>query len=142
MEWSIDTARGPTRDGEGVRDRVLVLTSALRLDLQRGTPAEAGDVVTALQQAGSALVDEGARAQLGPLVRAAHGLRELAGTAGVDALLHAVGVVEQVLDGCLEGMDPDQLERLCRPSAGREVGLDLDDDEDPPAPAPLPRSPA
>lgn len=135
MEWSIDSARGPMRDGDGVRGRVLALTSALRLDLQRGAAVDAGEVTTALQQAGSALVDEGARAQLGPLVRAAHGLRELAGASGVDALLHAVGVVEQVLDGCLEGMDPDQLERLCRPSAAREVGLDLDGDE--PAPPPV-----
>jgi hypothetical protein len=122
-----------------LRERVLALTSALRTGLDR-IAGQHGDeaAMDAVRGVGRQLVAAGAGAGLAPLVRAADGFCGLASGAGVpwtsttsiDALLHAVGLIEQVLDGCLEGMDADRLGRLCHAVTGRELGLDDAEDDD------------
>ena len=50
----------------------------------------------------------------------------------------AVGLVEQVLDGCRAGAPASALERLIGVTSGREIGLDHDDDWVPAPAAPTP----
>ncbi|HZW75304.1 MAG TPA: hypothetical protein VFF43_17290, partial [Caldimonas sp.] len=120
---------------DALRDEVLALTSALRVGLDRlaGQRADAA-ALDALRGAGRAIVAAGVRAQLAPVVRCAEGFCDLAaapgtaaGSAPVDRLLTAVGLIEQVLDGCLAGIDAERLGRLCDGIAAREFGMDDDD---------------
>jgi hypothetical protein len=122
---------GAARAGEAVRDRVLSLTSTLRDELDRLAGQHDVASVDRLRGVAGEIAAAGTRAQLAPLVRSAEGFRDLAAgawesTPALDGLLHAVGLIERVLDGCLAGVDTERLERLC--GAAREVGLD-DGDE-------------
>jgi hypothetical protein len=129
---------GEVRRSADLRTRVLTLTSALRggLDRLAGQPGDDAAIET-LRSVGREIADAGADAQLAPLASAADGFCGLAAEpadagrpplAG-DRLLHAVGLIEQVLDGCLEGMNAEQLARLCHAIAGRELGLADEDDD-------------
>jgi hypothetical protein len=118
--------------GDAVRERVLALTSTLRSELDQLAGRRDATAVDRLRGVGGAIVAAGARAQLAPLVHSAEGFCNLArgtweSTAAIDGLLHAVGLIERVLDGCLAGMDAEHLGRLC--GAAREVGLDDDADD-------------
>lgn len=124
------------RAADALRDHMLGLTSALRVGLDR-LAGQRGDAaaLAALRGAGRAIVAAGARAELAAVVRCAEGFCDLAVDPGVpesattvDRLLAAVGRIEQVLDGCLAGIDGERLGRLCDGVAARELGIDADDD--------------
>jgi len=123
--------------GDELRAHVLGLTSTLRADLDQLAGARADATVTdALREVGREIVAAASRAQLAALVRSAEGFCDLAlgaqeAPATIDGLLHAVGLIERVLDGCLEGLDQTLLARLCHTVSARE--LRLGDDEDPDA---------
>jgi hypothetical protein len=129
-----DMLAGTDRDEEGqdaaaaaAYDRVLALTSEVRAALDDDAPVGV-DTLAALV---GRLIDAGERAGLPPLARSAHGLGDLArAAADATALRRAVGLVEQVLDGCRSGADAGLLERLSGAASGREIGLEHDDDDE------------
>lgn len=109
-----------------LREEVLRLTSDLRLSLERlhHEPKDAGALARA-RRAGKALAETGAQARLRSLMRCGKAYEDV--LAANVALLEtdvarqafaglqgAVGLVEQVLDWCIEGVDEPRQERICR----------------------------
>lgn len=130
MHSTVDSCEAmPVAERSALRDRVLALTSALRQEVERA----AGAAPAGVAELSADLVAQAARAGLAPLLRCAEAVRGLGQrtrgeAASADGWGHALGVVEQVLDGCLAGVAAERLELLCRAVSGRELGVDEADE--------------